>query len=115
MANNRLSGFDFANSADINMSRSVFENHPEHSTTFNVGELVPIYCREIYPGDSSKIAISALTRLTTLLRPNNGNLFQDFYAFFVPNRLVWNHWKEFLGENNSDYWTNKESYSVPTL
>ena len=43
------------------------------------------------------------------------NLFLDFYFFFVPNRLVWSHWQEFMGENTQSAWIPAASYSVPQI
>ena len=39
----------------------------------------------------------------------------DVYAFFSPNRLVWNHWKEFMGENNTTHWEQPTEYTIPQI
>ncbi|ALS03537.1 VP1 [Gokushovirus WZ-2015a] len=43
------------------------------------------------------------------------NMYLDTYWFFVPNRLVWNHWEEFCGENKTGPWSQKVEYTVPTI
>ena len=57
---------------------------------------------------------SFVTRLQTLITPPMDDLFLDTYYFFVPSRLCWTHWKEFMGESKSS-WTSDVEYSVPQL
>nr|WNN13192.1 MAG: major capsid protein [Microviridae sp.] len=49
--------------------------------------------------------------------PTMDNAKLDTFFFFVPNRLVWDHWKEFLGENNSseEPWTQPMNFKVPQM
>ena len=54
-------------------------------------------------------------RMATPIFPVMDNAFCDFYFFFVPNRLLWEHWKEFMGENKETAWTPKTEYSVPQV
>ncbi|WGL31094.1 major capsid protein [Dipodfec virus UOA04_Rod_715] len=79
---------------------------PIHLTTFNAGDIVPIYCREVLPDqDFDDFSIRFDIRQTTLLTPTMGTLEADFYAFFVPNRIVNDSWKQVEGENLSGSWT----------
>lgn len=84
-------------------------------TTFDSGKLIPIYCQEVLPNDVKKLKWSGVTRLLTPKFPTMDNAKLDTFFFFVPNRLVWDHWKEFLGENNSseEPWTQPVTYKVP--
>ncbi len=82
-------------------------------TTFNAGKLVPIYCKEIYPNTRVKLSWRTVTRLLTPKYPTMDSANLDVFFFFVPNVEIWEHWKEFMGENNSDYWTQKVLYTVP--
>lgn len=84
-------------------------------TTFDSGKLIPIYCQEVLPNDVKKLQWSGVTRLLTPKFPTMDNAKLDTFFFFVPNRLVWDHWKEFLGENNSSQepWTQPVTYTVP--
>lgn len=41
------------------------------------------------------------------------NAFIDTYYFFVPRRLLWEHWREFMGENREDAWTQEVEYTIP--
>lgn len=112
---NRNSESHFAQIPHANISRSKFYRNSNHKTTFNAGQLIPIYCDEVLPGDTHQMDMSALIRMSTPIFPTMDNLFCDFYFFFVPNRLVWNHWKQFMGENTESYWTQPTEYQIPVI
>ena len=103
------------NPTNIDVGRSVFNRDSTIKTTFNVGELVPFYCDEVLPGDTFSIDRSIVVRLQTLITPPMDNLYLDTYFFYVPNRLVWEHWKQFCGENTDSPWIPQTEYSVPQL
>ena len=113
MSRNAESHFSKLPSAEI--SRSRFDRSSTHKTTFNAGKLVPIFVDEVLPGDTFSMDVASLVRMSTPIFPVMDNAYMDTYFFFVPNRLVWDHWKEFNGENNSTYWTQPVEYSVPTI
>lgn len=63
------------------------------------GYLFPILTDEVLPGDTVKMSISSFIRLNVpLIAPTMDTLFVDVQAWFVPNRLVWSKWKNFMGE-----------------
>lgn len=113
MNRNVESHFSKLPSADI--QRSIFDRSSGHKTSFNVGDLVPLYLDEILPGDSVKITTSKVVRLQTLLTPIMDNVYLDTYWFFVPSRLCWEHWKEFCGENTASAWAPTTEYQIPTI
>lgn len=82
-------------------------------TTINEGELVPIYCDEVLPGDTAKIQLNGLVRMSTPIYPIMDNAYMDTYFFFVPCRLLWEHWENMFGENDTNYWAEKTEYSTP--
>jgi hypothetical protein len=82
-------------------------------TTFNAGKLVPIYCKEVYPNTRIKLNWRTVTRLLTPKYPTMDNANLDVFFFFVPNIELWDKWKNFMGENDTDYWTEKRAYFVP--
>lgn len=113
---NRNSNTRFSmNPPSLDMSRSVFSRPMNHKTTFNAGKLIPIYCEEILPGDTVTLDTSMLVRMATPIYPVMDNAFLDLYYFFVPNRLVWDHWKQFNGENDVNAWVPSVDYTVPSL
>lgn len=103
------------NPTRIDMSRSTFDRSASVKTSFNVGDIVPFFLEEVLPGDTFNVRTSKVVRMQTLLTPMMDNVYLDSYYFFVPNRLVWNHWKEFNGENTESAWIPTTEYSVPQI
>lgn len=103
------------NPTNIDMPRSRFNRTQDVKLTFNVGDIIPFYVDEVLPGDTFKVSTSKVVRLQTLVTPMMDNLYLDTYYFFVPNRLVWEHWKEFMGENTASAWIPSQEYSVPKI
>lgn len=100
----------------VNIQRSIFHRNFGHKTSFDVGQLIPFYLDEVIAGDSHNITTSIVARLQTLLTPVMDNLYLDTFYFFVPMRLVWDHWQQFCGENDKGPWiTDKVTYSIPYL
>lgn len=99
--------------ADIR--RSQFDRSSSVKTSFNVGDVIPFFLDEVLPGDTFKIKTSKVVRLQTLITPMMDNLYLDTYFFFVPNRLVWSHWKEFNGENTQSAWLPTMEYEIPQI
>lgn len=94
--------------------RSKFDRSHQLLTTINEGDLVPIYCDEVLPGDTAKVHLNGLIRMSTPIYPIMDNCYMDTYFFFVPCRLLWEHWENMFGENDTDYWAEKTEYSTPT-
>lgn len=103
------------NPTRIDMSRSTFDRPFSHKTTFNVGDIIPFYVDEVLPGDTHKIRTSKVVRMQTLLTPLMDNIYLDTYYFFVPDRIVWSHWKQFMGENTDSAWVPSTEYEVPVI
>lgn len=103
------------NPTNIDMSRSRFDRSFSHKTSFNVGQIIPFYVDEVLPGDTFDVKTSKVVRFQTLLTPMMDNVYLDTYYFFVPNRLVWEHWREFCGENTQSAWIPATEYSIPQL
>lgn len=112
---NRNSEYSFAQNPQVGVSRSRFQRNNDNKTTFNTGDLIPIYLDEVLPGDTHEIDMACVMRMATPIFPVMDNAFCDFYFFFVPNRLLWEHWKEFMGENKETAWTPKTEYSIPQV
>lgn len=108
--------FDFAsNPVSIDISRSTFKRNSSVTTSFNVGEVIPFYVDEVLPGDTFNVKTHKLVRLQTPIAPFVTPMWMDTYYFFVPNRLVWKHWKEFQGENTESAWIPQTTYEVPQI
>lgn len=76
--------------------RNVFNLSYENKLTMNMGELVPIMCMPIVPGDKFRVNTEALVRLAPLVAPMMHRVNVYTHYFFVPNRLVWNEWEDFI-------------------
>jgi len=85
--------------ADI--QRSTFDRSHGLKTTFNAGELVPVYVDEALPGDTFSCNLTAFSRLATPIHPTMDNAFMDSHFFAVPVRLVWDDFEEFMGETKT--------------
>ena len=99
-----MSQKNFAITPSVSISRSKFKRPSQHKTSFNLGSIVPIYVdADILPGDTVSMDLAALIRMSTPNAPIMDNIYVDYYAFFVPNRLVWKNWKKFMGENTTSF------------
>lgn len=103
------------NPTNIDISRSLFNMNHSVKFSCNVGEVIPFDVIEVLPGDTFSIDTSKVIRLQPLVAPIMDEVILDTYWFFVPNRLVWSHWKEFMGENNTSAWSPDVEYSIPTI
>lgn len=110
---NRNTESHFADLPEAEISRSMIDMSFDHKTSFDIGELIPISISEVLPGDTFQVTTSIVARLQTLLTPVMSNLYIDTFWFFVPSRLVWTHWKEFMGENTQSPWIPPTEYSLP--
>lgn len=99
----------------VDIQRSRFDRSSSVKTSFNAGNIVPFFLEEVLPGDTFNIRTDRVVRMQTLLTPLMDNVYLDSYYFFVPNRLVWDHWKEFCGENTESAWIPKTEYSIPQI
>lgn len=67
-----------------------------HLTSFDMGELVPVGCLEVLPGDTFQQQTSALVRVTPQLKPLMHPVNCQIHHFYVPNRLLWSGWEDFI-------------------
>ena len=112
---NRNTESHFSLTPTIGISRSKFDRSHTHKTTLNAGEIVPIFCTDILPGDTVKMNVSEVIRMMTPITPVMDNAFADIYFFFEPNRLVYDHWAEEMGENETAPWIQNVEYNTPQI
>lgn len=95
---------------------STFDRSHRYLSAFDSDVCIPMYIDEVYPGDIFQCTARHLTRLLTPVHPFMDTLSLDMLYFYVPDRLIWNNWKAFMGERrrNDDDSFNKE-YQVPML
>jgi hypothetical protein len=102
---------NFSQIPSANIQRSMFNRSSGHKTTFNTGLLIPIFVDEVLPGDTFNMRAYLMARLTTPIVPFMDNLFMETFYFFVPNRLIWDNFKRFMGEQNTP--TDDSDFTVP--
>lgn len=64
--------------------------------SMDMGKLYPIHCQEVLPGDTIQQATSALIRLAPMLAPVMHPVKVHIHHFFVPYRLIWDDWEDFI-------------------
>lgn len=102
------------NPVNLDIPRTRFDLSHGTSTTFNSGKLIPFFFTECLPGDTFDMQTSMVCRMSTPEFPVMDTAYLDYYYFFVPHRLVWDHWREFQGENPNGAWTtNKVERFIP--
>lgn len=110
-----MSQYLFNSVPTIHRKRNVFDLSHKHFTDMNAGDLNPIYVQEVYPGDDFKIESAFISRVTSaLLRPVMDNAYLDQMFFFVPSRLVYDKFRNVMGESEGA-WAPSKMYKVPTL
>jgi len=95
---------NFSQVPKANIPRSSFNRSHGYKTTFDAGDIVPIFTDEVLPGDTFKLKTTLFGRLATPIFPIMDNLYMETFYFFVPNRLLWDNWEKFNGaqEDPSD-------------
>lgn len=112
---NRNSVSRFSLAPQVNIERSTFNRSCSKKFSTNVGSVTPVYFDEILPGDTYKMKTSKIVRMQTLKTPMLDDVEMDVYWFFVPNRLIWSHFREFMGENTESAWIPTREYTVPQI
>lgn len=114
MARNRIrvKAHNFSNAPQVYQKRSRFDRSFVRKMTFDEGKLVPFFVDEVLPGDTISLSVRDFCRLSTPIAPFMDNLYIDKFFFFVPNRLVWEHWQNFCFEQEDP--DDSTDYVVPT-
>lgn len=97
--------------ADI--QRSSFNRSHGYKTTLDSGYLVPFFVDEVLPGDTFNLKATLFGRLATPAVPFMDNMYLETFFFFVPNRLVWDNWQKFNGEQKNP--GDSTDFLIPTL
>lgn len=109
----RVRGHRFSDAPAMYMKRTKFDRSHVYKTTFNSGKLIPVFIDEILPGDTTRMSVNYFARLATPIKPIMDNIYLDWFFFFVPNRLVWEHWQNFCFEQEDP--DDSIDYVIPTV
>ncbi|AXL15639.1 major capsid protein [Microviridae sp.] len=77
-------------------------------SSFNMGELIPIGCEEVLPGDVFQHKVNSLIRMSPMVAPVMHPTHAQIFHFFVPNRILWDDWEDFItggadGNDDSEF------------
>ena len=91
--------------------RSTFPLNHENKFTCQIGQLVPIMCEPVLPGDHWKFNTEFMLRMMPMMAPIMQRLDVSVHVFFVPNRLIMDNFEQFMtgGEDG------KEMIQVPMI
>lgn len=109
----RVRGHRFSDAPAMYMRRTKFDRSHVYKTTFNSGKLIPVFVDEVLPGDTTRMSVNYFARLATPIKPIMDNIYLDWFFFFVPNRLVWDHWQNFCFEQEDS--DDSTDYVIPTV
>ena len=85
-------------------SKNKFDLSREVKMSGNMGNLYPCFIQDVIPGDAFRVNTQQMVRFSPLLAPMMHNVDFKVDYFFVPYRLVWDEWKDFItgGEDGND-------------
>ena len=109
----RVRGHRFSDAPSMYMKRTKFDRSHVYKTTFDSGRLIPVFIDEVLPGDTTRMSVNYFARLATPIKPIMDNIYLDWFFFFVPNRLVWEHWQNFCFEQEDP--DDSTDYVIPTV
>lgn len=97
----------------VEANLSTFDLSESLVTTIKPDYLYPVYWQELQPNDHFEISVSSLARIMPMVAPTMTGIKMKFFAFWVPNRILWNHWLNFMGEKT--FQGDKTEYTVPQI
>lgn len=103
----------FATVPRAEIPRSSLDRSHGHKTTLDAGYLYPIYMDEVIPGDTVTVNPTIFCRMNTPIFPVMDNAFISTFFFFIPNRLLWQNWERFNGQQDKP--TDSTDYLVPHI
>lgn len=93
--------------------KSTFDLSEGLKTCIDFDNLYPVYWEELSPGDHFEVDVASVCRLMPTVAPVMDNVKLKFFAFWVPNRLLWKHFLNFMGEKT--WQDDHNDYLVPQL
>lgn len=103
----------FTKAPMVSVEYSRMVANPVWALPFNAGDIVPVYYTEILPHDTISLDLNFVIRQMTAQYPTMGQMQVDFFAYFVPNRIINESWKNVQGENTSGIWSAPEVSLAP--
>ncbi len=95
----------FQSNKGAKVKKTAFDLSHDKKLSSKFGQLIPILTEEIMPGDNFNISSEILVRTAPLKAPLMHRINSYVHYFFVPNRLIWGDWEDFI--------TGKKTISPP--
>lgn len=86
----------YSHTGSLNPRKSVFDLSYEKKLSCDMGQLIPVMCDEVVPGDLFKIGNQAVFRFQPLVAPILHEVNVYVHYFFVPYRILWDEWEDFI-------------------
>lgn len=93
--------------------KSTFNLSEGLKTAIDFDYLYPVYWEELSPGDHFEMKVNSVCRLMPTVAPIMDNVKLKYMAFWVPDRLLWKHFLNFMGEKT--WQDDSNDYLVPKL
>lgn len=95
------------------IKKTAFNLSYANKLSCNMGPLVPVFCKEVLPGDKWRVQTTTLIRFNPLKSPVMDNIDAYIHYFFVPNRLLMpsKDWETFITGGK----TGEETAQLPYL
>lgn len=92
---------------------STFDCSHVHRTTLDMGKLIPIFNEAVLAGDKFEFDISHFVRTMPTIVPIMDNVDLKFNAFFVPYRILWDYFPDWLTGNDTHKLTGDPKPVIP--
>ena len=99
-----------------NVSRNSFDLSMRKAFTAKVGELLPVFCKEVLPGDKFNFKLNSFTRTSPVNSAAYTRIKEYYDYFFVPYRLLWRYFDQFItqtAQSNPQFASSIDKASVP--
>ena len=91
--------------------RTMYSMSHQVATLSQFGRACPFLIQEVAPGDTWSGRVGALLRLSPLKHAVLQDIMVDLFVFYVPHRLIWADWEDFIAEGPMD----TPTYTPPTV
>ncbi len=108
-----VSQHQFSEVPKAEIPRSSFDRSSPFKCTFDGGFLIPFFCDEGLPGDTFTLNTAAIARLATPIFPTMDNMIIETQFFACPNRLIWDNWARFMGEQTNP--SDSTDFTIPQI
>ena len=95
-----------------NVHRSGFDLSRRNCFTAKVGEILPVMCEEVLPGDKWRINMREFMRTAPVQTATFGRVRQYYDFYFVPYNLLWDKWDSWIMQTKNAFHAKNIHQSV---